>query len=91
MIENQKIKYCLTCIDVHSKLAQISLLPHKKGWIVAQAMEEFFDIDHPKAIQSDNGSEFIDYQFENLLKKYGIKHILSNPHSPWWVYIFILF
>jgi len=33
-------------------------------------------------IQSDNGSEFL-AEFDQMLKDKGIKHMFSNPHSPW--------
>ena len=35
-----------------------------------------------KRIRSDNGGEFISYQFKSLLRKHAIKHETSAPYSP---------
>jgi hypothetical protein len=36
----------------------------------------------PRAVRSDNGSEFISDEFKKLLKKHDIKQILSKSHTP---------
>ena len=36
----------------------------------------------PRAVISDGGSHFIERQFENLLKKYGVTHKISTPYHP---------
>ena len=36
----------------------------------------------PKAIISDGGSHFCNKPFENLMAKYGVKHIVATPYRP---------
>lgn len=36
----------------------------------------------PRLVISDGGSHFIARQFENLLKKYGVKHKVGTPYHP---------
>ena len=36
----------------------------------------------PKAIISDGGSHFCNKPFENLITKYGVKHIVATPYHP---------
>ncbi|CAA7016399.1 unnamed protein product [Microthlaspi erraticum] len=36
----------------------------------------------PRVVISDGGSHFINKVFENLLKKYGVKHKVATPYHP---------
>jgi hypothetical protein len=37
-------------------------------------MLNILKINHPKFLQTDNGTEFYNIQFQNLMRKYNIKH-----------------
>ena len=82
IIHGQKIKYALKVIDLHIKYCFIGLLKGKHGSVLNILELIFFDEMNPEQILSDNGKEFKDSSFENLLKRYGIDHIFTNPHSP---------
>ncbi|CAA7036424.1 unnamed protein product [Microthlaspi erraticum] len=36
----------------------------------------------PRCVISDGGSHFVNKVFENLLKKYGVKHKIATPYHP---------
>jgi hypothetical protein len=40
------------------------------------------DMPIPRELLSDNGGEFTSQLFADLMKSYGIKHIMSAPYSP---------
>ena len=68
LIKNNKIyHYALTCIDVFTKRAEVEYIGSKKtGVVVAKAMRSIFKrIGTPKTVFSDDGSEFIDSNFQN--------------------------
>ena len=64
---NQGIKFLLTCIDVFSKKAWVVPLKNKSGISLVAA---FKSIQHPlpKTLQTDKGTEFLNYTFQQWLK-----------------------
>lgn len=82
--ENQGFKYILTCIDLFSKKAWARAMKTKKASTVASSMHSIIKaIQQPiTTIRSDNGSELIAVPFKNILKKYNIKQVLSDPSKP---------
>jgi transposase InsO family protein len=76
--------YILTVIDLFSKKAWTKPLKNKKDTTVVTAMRSILKtIKEPvTTIRSDNGSEFIAKTFKNLLKKHGIKQVLSDAGKP---------
>jgi Integrase core domain len=74
--ENQGYKYLLTVIDTFSKYAYASPLKTKTGQEVADVMEKVFieNRKHPKNIHSDDGKEFFNKNFKEIMKKYKINH-----------------
>ena len=79
--------YWLTVVDNFSHYSFIRLLRGRTSKEVAENMEDIIKKvaesgEQMTLLQTDNGSEFL-AEFELMLKKYNIKHIFSNPHSPW--------
>ena len=82
LVEMQKVskfnngyRYMLSCIDVFSRYARVEPVKNKTGQVVAKAMNNLLLKEKPNIIQSDQGKEFYNIHFKDLLKKYNIKHI----------------
>ena len=76
-------KYILVIIDVFTRFVFLRALNDKSAASVAK---ELFGIccefGHPKVIQSDNGSEFVNELIEHLTLLYKWDHRLSTPYYP---------
>lgn len=85
---NKNMKYILTVIDVFSKYAWAAAMPNNKGFTTRKYLEEILNLNHsmtynyPTTIQSDNGVEFVNKDFDYLFKVFEIKHIRSPPYLP---------
>lgn len=73
---NKGYRYILTAIDIFSKRAYAQALKNKTAKEVANAMENIIQVleNPPKNIQSDEGKEFKNKIFANLMNQYGINH-----------------
>lgn len=83
-VEKEK-QILLTIIDLFSRYAFAVILPNKSGKVVADAFDKILAKiapNTPSTIRTDNGSEFKAGEFQKVLKKYGIRHIFSEPYSP---------
>lgn len=68
-------RYMLTIIDVFFKYAWAIPVKRKTAKDVTQAMAMVLRGHRlPKHLQTDQGKEFININFQKLLKRYGIKH-----------------
>ena len=83
--------YLSTYIDLTTRIPRcFAIEVHMKKEIVMQPLKDYRGI-LPKMIHSDNGAEFINTsaiskelsQFELTLEKLGIKHVRTQPYSPW--------
>lgn len=75
--ENNGYNYILMVIDVFSKRAWAKKLKNKTGKEVTAAMSSIFSEypNHiPKNIHTDEGKEFYNQNFQELMKKHGINH-----------------
>lgn len=73
--ENRGYKYILVVIDCFSKFLWTQPLKSKSAVEVRNAMEKILlQPRKPKNLQSDNGREFYNAQFKNLITKHGINH-----------------
>jgi transposase InsO family protein len=82
---NNGTQYLLTVIDTFTKHAWAVPLPNKEGATVALALDEkvLAQADHaPTVLQTDRGSEFVSAEFQAVLSRYGVKHVLSRPYTP---------
>ena len=76
---NQGIKFLLTCIDVFSKKAWVVPLKNKSGISLVAA---FKSIQHPlpKTLQTDKGTEFLNYTFQQWLKDHKV-HFFTTENE----------
>jgi hypothetical protein len=83
---NGKAKYFVEFIDDQSRWCEVRFLKSK-----TEVVERTFEVINlmenqkgrtVKCIQSDNGTEYINNDFEKLLKKRGITRRLTVPYNP---------
>lgn len=73
--ENKGFRYLLTVIDIFSKYAWAVPVKTKTGEDIAAAMKYVFTQGRkPKNLHTDQGKEFYNKNFQNLVKKYNIHH-----------------
>lgn len=74
--QNKTYKYVLTVIDIFSKYAWVRPLKSKTGTEVTNAMKSIFESDLriPKKMHTDEGKEFYNKYFQNLMNKNHIHH-----------------
>lgn len=75
--ENRDYRYILMVIDVFSKHAWAKALKNKTGVEVTKAMAAIFETkpnNIPRNLHTDEGKEFYNAQFQNLMKKHNINH-----------------
>jgi transposase InsO family protein len=73
---NAGFKYLLCGIDVFSRKSFVVAMKKKSDTI--NAMKLILDVQKPILIQSDNGTEFLNHSFQNLLQAKGVRHITAN-------------
>ena len=74
---NGGTRYLLTVLDVLSKYAWVEPLQDKTGRSLAQAWERLLKRAHPRRprqLQTDQGKEFYNRSFQQVLKKHAIHH-----------------
>ncbi|CAI7864293.1 unnamed protein product [Closterium sp. NIES-53] len=80
-------RYFLTIVDDHMRAVWVYPLK-TKGEVAAAVLKEWMpraqrESGHKvKVIRTDNGGDFIDADFESVLKKKGIQHQLTVPYNP---------
>src|SRR5579885_1152849 len=79
---NNGYEYVLVVIDVYSKFMWVAPLKNKSASTVTKAFEEIIKESPPKTLQTDRGSEFLNSDFQAMLKKYDITHVASAPYNP---------
>lgn len=71
---NSGFQYILTVIDTFSKYGWARPLKTKQGKDVVKAFSNIFEERKPKNLQTDDGKEFFNKDFKNLMNKHGINH-----------------
>lgn len=72
--DNNGYRYLLTVIDAFSKYAWAYPIKTKTGFEVTKAIEQILLKQSPANLQTDNGKEFYNVYFQNMMKKYNINH-----------------
>ena len=70
---NDNINYILTVIDVFSRYAYAYPIKNKTGDYITEAFQKLFEIQTPKLLQTDKGTEFINKKTQSLFKKHNVK------------------
>lgn len=83
-VSKNGFKYCIAFTDDFSGAVFVYFLKNKSDTLLAT--EKFFADCAPygqvKCLRSDNGTEFMNNDFQTLLQEKGIKHETSCPNSP---------
>ena len=76
--------YILLAVDYVSKWVEAIPIRTNDHKVVLKFLKEhiFSRFRVPRAIISDGGLNFCNRSFENLLKKYGVTHIVSTTYHP---------
>ncbi|GJT31617.1 reverse transcriptase domain-containing protein [Tanacetum coccineum] len=76
-------KYILVAIDYVSKWVEAQSLPTSDAINVVKFLKRLFaHFGMPKALISDRGTDFCNYQMERVMKKYGVVHRFSTTYLP---------
>lgn len=73
----------LILIDAFSKWIEVFVMSSTDSKTVLDKLREVFArFGIPKTIVSDNGRQFVSFEFENFCKRNGIVHKTSAPYHP---------
>lgn len=72
--KNKGYKFILIIIDTYTKYVWVTALKNKSANEVTKGMFNILKKNKPKLLQTDNGTEFYNKQFQDLMRKYNIKH-----------------
>nr|GEZ24413.1 putative reverse transcriptase domain-containing protein [Tanacetum cinerariifolium] len=76
-------KYILVAIDYVSKWVEAHAFPASDAQNVVHFLKRLFAIfGLPKALISDRGTHFCNYQMERAMKRYGVVHRFSTAYHP---------
>ena len=77
--QNRGFKYLLTVVDVFSKYAWVEPLKNKMGQAVTEAFEKILKQGRqPIQLQTDDGKEYYNKTFQNLMTRYDIHHFSTS-------------
>ena len=75
--------YILVAVDYVSKWPEAQALPTNDARVVLAFLKRLFArFGTPKALISDRGTHFCNYQLEKALKRYGVTHRISTAYHP---------
>ena len=72
--QNSGYRYILVVINAFSKYAWAYPVKRKTGKDVTEAMKKVLRESTPRNLQTDNGKEFYNKDFQQLMKKHGVNH-----------------
>ncbi|GJU15754.1 reverse transcriptase domain-containing protein [Tanacetum coccineum] len=76
-------KYILVAIDYMSKWVEAQAFPTNDARNVVNFLKKLFTrFGIPKALISDRGTHFFNYQMERAMKRYGVIHRFSTAYHP---------
>lgn len=78
---NKGYHFILTVIDILSKYAFVVPLKHKSAEELTKAFTKIFKTRTPKILQSDHGTEFLNRQLQDLLRKKKVRFFATNSEA----------
>ena len=76
-------RFLVVVHDVHSKWPEIAATSMVTSSAIIQILKELFSRwGIPEVLQSDNGPQFVSYEFEMFLQKLCIEHRRSTMYNP---------
>ena len=82
--QNGGMRYLLTVIDVFSKFAWAIPVHSKDAKAITAAFEQLLTTAnprHPRRLQTDKGKEFVNSNFQALMKRHIIQHFASESEQ----------
>ncbi|GKB64327.1 reverse transcriptase domain-containing protein [Tanacetum coccineum] len=80
---NEGNKYILVAVDYVSKWVEAQALPTNDARVVVKFLKGLFArFGVPKALISDRGTHFCNFQLEKALLKYGVTYKISTTYHP---------
>ena len=77
--QNDNYRFLLVCIDCFSKYAWVR---PKTGPAVSRAFRDILEQGRvPNYLHTDQGTEFLNSQFRNLMRQYGIQFFTTNSET----------
>nr|XP_054765813.1 uncharacterized protein K02A2.6-like [Lytechinus pictus] len=76
-------RYAIVVVDYHSKWPEVAFCSNVTSRSVIQVLKTLFTREGlPTHLVSDNGPQFVSYEFEEFLEEYGITHVRSSLYYP---------
>ena len=72
--KNNGFKFILIVIDTYTKYLWFEALKNKTAKECTKGIIKILKKNHPKFLQTDNGTEFYNNEFQSVIKKYYIRH-----------------
>jgi transposase InsO family protein len=74
--QNDNYRFLLVCIDCFSKYAWVRAVKNKTGPVVTRAFRDILEQGRvPNYLHTDQGTEFLNSQFRNLMRQYSIQFL----------------
>ncbi len=82
LCEHKGIQYLIT-VDYYSRYPEIHQLKSTTSTAIISILKAIFARHGiPEILRSDNGPQFVSYEFIEFARKYGFRHITSSPKYP---------
>jgi hypothetical protein len=76
-------QYLLTAIDLGTDWTIAQAIPRRSSDAVVEMLQYIiFTYGKPISVLTDNGEEFLSYQVQNILQRFGIQHRHTSPYHP---------